>query len=238
MSTKTNCGLIVYKYNHSHKMLKYILVRKKYTYTFINLMLGRYHVGDNYTSIDLSQICKIEKLILMTSSIKTIYLTYFKNPHPYIDVKKHISHMIRKYEKLKLFLLNKSIFSSWWDYLSNLEVMDTTMWEIPKGKKRADESHRECAVREFEEETGYIKPTIFRWINQRTEMVRYNNCNYNTTYYYGKYNRRNMHKKIDIVEVAIARWMTINEISLLNMDKYKKKLLYNYDTYVKKTFFK
>ena len=111
-------------------------------------------------------------------------------------------------------------------------------WGFPKGRKQIYESTRECAEREFEEETGYKKYNLNnRNYNDNNiyieEFLGTNNIKYKHVYYLINMNEDiykptvNKNNKIQYGEVKNVGWFTYNEcIQLMRpYDVAKKEVL-------------
>ena len=98
--------------------------------------------------------------------------------------------------------------------LHNLNIhYEHPEWEFPKGRKNKDEMDLECALREFEEETGISKDklTIFDNIEPVYETINGSNGKqYKIIYYIGvmndneikpTLNEDNIYHKIEISDI-------------------------------------
>ena len=94
---------------------------------------------------------------------------------------------------------------------------ETSEWEFPKGRRNLNESDKECAEREFHEETGYIKDDYTLVLNLKPlteEYVGENKVRYKHVYYVGYL--KNIQKplvlgKDQLSEIKDIRWMTKEE---------------------------
>jgi len=110
-------------------------------------------------------------------------------------------------------------------------------WEIPKGRRRIYENNRECAIREFREETNITKSKYSLYDNTiplTEEYTGINGVRYKHVYYIGY-----VDKDIDIelyidkknkdqyTEIKDIKWFTKEEClnNIRNYDNNKKKII-------------
>lgn len=98
------------------------------------------------------------------------------------------------------------------------------LWEIPKGRKDTlDEPEISCAVREFQEETGLKKaqykiiPDVYRDICVMDRGVRYRG-RYYIAVARDELNLASGFSNSQIEEISECRWMSLNEIRLIDCD--------------------
>jgi 8-oxo-dGTP pyrophosphatase MutT (NUDIX family) len=156
----TSYGIIVFKY--CKQGIKYLMIRRKDSFGYIDFVRGKYslyNLPQLMSSID--QMSIEEKHKLSTQPFERLWSemwgdadnSQFKNEEN-ISKKKH--------ETLKNgFFLENGTFTN----LNNLiELSQTqwteTEWEFPKGRRNQKEKDVECALREFEEETGISKNNL------------------------------------------------------------------------------
>ena len=116
----------------------------------------------------------------------------------------------------------------------------SVIWEIPKGKKEYFESDLQCAVREFREETG-IDKKYYQFIPsfKRTYSFIEEHITYIYTYYIGMYNTKkkitlNMGRESQISESSDIKWMTLDEIKLIDTKMRLQTIITPIFAYIKK----
>ncbi len=146
-------GIILFRYYQN--TLQYLMIRRKNTFGFIDFIRGKY-VQNNYLHLQamFDEMSMEEKEIVMNHSFNSLWQYMWGNRE-----QNHSNEEIssqRKFEQLKtgdevnLQLLVESSKTRWME----------PEWEFPKGRKNYQEKELECALREFEEETGISKNSI------------------------------------------------------------------------------
>jgi ADP-ribose pyrophosphatase YjhB (NUDIX family) len=124
--------------------LKVLLIQRKDTMGYIDLLRGK---NPEYLNVQIDEMIPEELERLRTSDFDTLWdelwndhsSKYYKN-----DKKKCKS----KFDKLNINKVIERDKKSLWTFQE---------FGIPKGRKNLKENFRECAIREFEEETGYSR---------------------------------------------------------------------------------
>ena len=108
-----------------------------------------------------------------------------------------------------------------------------TQWEIPKGRKNFQEKDLECALREFEEETGYSS----KYVNIIENILPFEELFIGSNYksYKHKYYLGYMSETIDILqnyqksEVSKIEWKTVDKCleSIRPYNLEKRNLIIN-----------
>lgn len=138
-----------------------LLVNRKNTYPFMDFVNSNYNTKNLRELISmLDKMTKKEKESIMTS-ISTIpnpdfdviwEKAWYKCCFPYVP---SIFKKLYKFNKKKFFniynnQINKDMLISLIQNSRNVKLE----WEIPKGRKKSNETDHETAIREFEEETN------------------------------------------------------------------------------------
>ena len=151
----TSIGFIVYRINNDNKV-EYLLIRRKDTLGFIDFMRGKYDVNNkSYILNIINEMTISEKEKLLTHDFDTLW-KYLWGENIGIQYRSEES-----VSKNKLSLLRNGIEINKEKYtLKSLINESTSNWEepewgFPKGRRNYKEKDVECALREFQEETGY-----------------------------------------------------------------------------------
>jgi 8-oxo-dGTP pyrophosphatase MutT (NUDIX family) len=134
------------KYEQYNKNIKFLLIKRKYSFNYIDFIRGNYNINDiDNTNLDkiFSLMSKSEIELIKNNDFTKLWNDlWLKNAYK----KKYLDEMIESNKKFN-YLKNSGFFNN---IYSNY---DTTEWEIPKGRKNLNETNLNCAIREFKEET-------------------------------------------------------------------------------------
>lgn len=151
----TSIGIIAFN-NDNVNNIKYLMIQRKDSLAFVDFMRGKYN---------LQNISYLKNLIdLMTIDEKQKILNYNFEQLWYNLWGEYVGHQYKneekfsreKFEELKTGYKIDNIFIS----LKSLINKSNTKWEYPewgfaKGRRNYQENDLTCALREFQEETGY-----------------------------------------------------------------------------------
>ena len=96
----------------------------------------------------------------------------------------------------------------------------TSEWEFPKGRRNQGETNKECAVREFQEETGYVPDDYSLLLNVKPFEEEYtgeNHVRYKHVYYVGYLKNHQKDYSVDlqdkqqVSEIKDIQWFTKSE---------------------------
>jgi 8-oxo-dGTP pyrophosphatase MutT (NUDIX family) len=239
----TSIGVIAFRINISNEV-EYLLIRRKDTLGFIDFLRGKYSLLNKEYIIDmLKQMTYEEKEKLVNYSFDELWkmlwgdnnITKYKNEETtsrdkFNNLLKGITTSNNTTFTLKL-LIDESNESNIWR---------EPEWGFPKGRRNYMEKDYECALREFEEETGYSKDLLNNVNNILPFEEIFTGSNYKS--YKHKYYLGNMpyKKTIDtncfqVSEVSKMEWKTYDEciecIRPYNLEKLN--LLKNIDEILK-----
>ena len=213
----TSLGIIIYKKHQD--TIKYLMIQRKDTLGFVEFMRGKYNLENiEYIYKIFKIMTKEERLSILNNDFDTLWnnLWMNKNINQY---RNEYDTSKKKFNKLKL---GKTIDEE----VITLESINEKVpyvyfepeWGFPKGRRNLKESDLDCAIREFEEETGIIKDDYdlidISPINET--FLGTNNIRYKHIYYIAK-------AKNDILPIIdIDNYEQICEISSINWFDYNE----------------
>jgi len=228
MATKISCGISCVRFNSTSNEYEVLLVKKRYTYAFIEFVLLKFNVNNKLFIINLfNNMTEEEKRLILSMEYGMLYYHAFLRRESDLD----------KYER-NFFMKNKKIFLINFTKELLLDLMANTisielLWEFPKGKNEVNESNLNCAIREFEEETGITKAKYNIMPSIQPVECKFSDNNINYKYYLyvafcsSDFNRR--FKPCIYTEISNIKWYSA---------KIAKYLLPNYLNSVIKTIIK
>ncbi len=237
-------GIILYhKETENSGKCKYriIMVERKDSLSYIEFIRGRYKNPSNHEYIKLlvSRMTEEEKNKLLSKDFDTLW----KELWIHTDT---VNERIQKeYQKSKVIFENikKGIRTESHTYSLGSIIQDSSIkykmneWEIPKGRRKGRENNKDCAIREFREETN-IQPENYQLINNIIPLIEeykgINGVRYKHVYYIGKVQelielKINMENKDQYTEIKNIEWLTEEECyqRIREYDSNKKKIIKN-----------
>ena len=155
-------GLITIRFNKNLQQFEYLMIRRKDSFGFIDFIRGKYQ-PQNIRQVT-QMICQMslsEKQKILNEPFSHLWRQMWGHV-----INKNIQCAEEAFAERKFSAIQKGYY-----YANNLITLndlieeDTTTWketewEFPKGRREINERDLDCAVREFEEETGIAKKHI------------------------------------------------------------------------------
>jgi len=225
-------GMIVFK--HTDNGLQFLMIRRKNSFGYIDFIRGKYSPYNIYQLQNIINEMSIEeKNNILTTSFEELW----KNMWGEITNSQYKNEEMMSQKKMKTIISginsNDNII-----YLNELiERSETnweeTEWEFPKGRRNYKEKDLDCALREFEEETGISSSNLkivenivpFEEIFIGTNHKSYKHKYFLACIKNGDVNLNNF----QINEVSKIEWKTIDECltSIRPYNLEKKELIKN-----------
>jgi 8-oxo-dGTP pyrophosphatase MutT (NUDIX family) len=184
--------------------IQFLMIQRKHTLGFIEFVRGRYKT-DNIDGIIFlfQQMTKEEITKIGSMTFDELWSDFWNDSEKKLLYEKEYIKSKAKFDKLKEQNVEaEEVGLSF--YVKNVNpTWETPEWGFPKGRRNKNETDLECAIREFEEESGlykddymilsHIKPLIEEFIG--TNGIRYRHIYY----------------------VAISRTNTVPKLNLENL---------------------
>jgi len=205
-------GIILYDDTDKND-IKIVLIERKNSISYIEFLRGKYNINSrSYIHLLFSRMSINEKKILLENDFDTLWNNLWVN---FDTINQRIK---REYTQSKI---NFNILKK--DFLEFIKLYDNNYkeneWEIPKGRRSNREQNKDCAIREFQEETN-ISQDMYKIIHNivplSEEYSGINNVNYKHIYYIAKVNNY-IDLKIDpknknqVLEVNSIKWVNKKE---------------------------
>lgn len=230
----------IFKYNNSYigdfeiypiikKFVKFLVISRKSSLGFIEIMRGHYDVNNLDSLINLFEQMYPEEIILIQNNNFDYLWKYVWNITE-IEYDKEFNYCENKFNIIKSKKFIEKCFKNVKSKYSNHE------WGFPKGRRSGKESNLDCAKREFNEETNLNTNQYFLLNNIQhvTEnLIGTNNIKYKHVYYFAICDN-NLEVKIDVnnklqyKEVGNIEWKDYNEVNnLIRNYHLEKKIILN-----------
>ena len=245
---KRSAGIACCRFNGDR--YEVLLIRKRYSHAFAAFVFGQYNANSSQHLIKLfSGMTTAEKLDILSMDFNILwYRIWLKFPgrvpaeeysrDNWLQIYKKKTLLNHIHEKparsmCELYVLKKAKYESSFlvdnggrlmSLMRRAKKSKDALWEIPKGRVMAGESTIECAIREFEEETGASRKMVNLVCDAAAfvDEIKDMGVTYRSTYYAGIANTV-FEPSIDIssatqmVEVDRVNWVSVNELRFLNV---------------------
>jgi 8-oxo-dGTP pyrophosphatase MutT (NUDIX family) len=221
--------------------IEYLMIRRKNSFGYIDFLRGK------YSPYNLSQLKTIidemslhEKEQILTLPFDRLWTEMWGETNIGSNQYKNEENLSKKkFEQLKEGVLIDNINYKLNDIvrLSDTEWCETE-WEFPKGRRNQREKDLDCALREFEEETGILqnKITIIENIMPFEEIfIGSNHKAYKHKYFLALFNTPRDTNAVDelnnfqVTEVSKLEWKTLDKCleSIRPYNLEKKEIIQN-----------
>ena len=227
-------GIIVFR--KVANQIQYLMIRRKDSFGYIDFVRGKY---SPYNSFQLQNIVdemtNDEKNSIMTNEFEELWQKMWGETAR-VQYKNEEQSSHKKYNLIKNgILINDTEILSLNDIIqkSATQWLETE-WEFPKGRRNYKEKDLECALREFEEETGisqYAISVVENILPFEEIFIGTNHKSYKHKYFLAFMND---HPEVNLdnfqeSEVSKIEWKTIDECveSIRPYNLEKKNLIIN-----------
>jgi 8-oxo-dGTP pyrophosphatase MutT (NUDIX family) len=223
----TSYGIIVYR--ESKKDIQYLMIRRKDTFGYIDFIRGKYNPYNLEQLQNIfDEMCILEKERIQSLDFSTLWKTMWGDTTINLQYKNEETSSQKKFEQLKEGIYIDDMFINLTYLIENSKtVWDEPEWEFPKGRRNTNEKDIDCALREFEEETGYSKKdlTIVENLLPFDEIfIGSNHKSYKHRYFLAHMNNQmDLYENFQLTEVSKIEWKTyeqcIDSIRPYNLEK-------------------
>ena len=237
----TSCGIILYKNNkffepvldehgdviNNHERYYFLLIRRKDTLGYVEFLRGKYDEKNE------EYLVKIFKTMTQ-SEIERIKTLDFSQLWNELWSHRNYKQYQVEYEnsKTKFDNLRESKYLNLDSIIEKAEIVFTEKeWGFPKGRRNIKESDYDCAMREFQEETGFQSDeyTILKNIKPVEEIfygsndIRYKHIYYIAECLSERKIKVDPENKYQVKEIGGIEWFNLNDalskIRPYNMEK-------------------
>ena len=235
----TSYGIIAFK--SGLEGVEYLMIRRKNSFGYIDFIRGKYSLYNlNQLKIMIDEMSSKEKEEILTLSFDRLWAEMWGE----INIGSNQYKNEENASKKKFELLKEGVMIDNINYtLDDIVKLSTTdwgetEWEFPKGRRNQREKDLECALREFEEETGISrnKLTIIENLIPFEEMfIGSNHKAYKHKYFLALFNTIHDNDILDeldnfqVTEVSKLEWKTLDKCleSIRPYNLEKKTIIQN-----------
>ena len=250
-----NCGNYGHLYkNCRHPILSYgiilynieggtsniVMVERKDSLSYIEFIRGKYSLINNveYLKLLFNRFSKNELIKVKSEDFDEQWNKLWIHTDTINSrIKREYKKSKDKFNKIKRGIKIKGGDIINIDYLVNSvqKCFPCNEWEIPKGRRKHFENNRECAIREFYEETNINKEKYTLFTNIIPLIEEYqciNGVKYKHVYYIGNIQNKcelviNLKNKDQYTEVKDIKWLSKEEClnKIRSYDEHKQKII-------------
>ena len=228
----TSYGIVLFR--SSPLGLQFLMIRRKDSFGYIDLIRGKYSC-QNIPQIQKSvnEMSIAEKNRLLTEPFSALWKELWGGNNC-MQYRSEENISSKKFENIKSGITISDEKISLEDIINRSNTKwEETEWEFPKGRRNFQEKDLECALREFEEETGYSSKDIVVIENILPFEEIFIGSNHKS--YKHKYFVAYMNETVDTLhnyqksEVSKIEWKSVNEClqSIRPYHLEKKRVIMN-----------
>ena len=208
-------GIISVRRNKSTKKMEYLMIRRKDSLGYVDFLRGKYNPYNDFHLCNIIQEMSNEEIQnILHCNYQTLWNRLWNKNDEKYDRK-----IMEKFNYVKQYKL----------YLFRPTKWTEPEWGFPKGRRNAKENDYDCAIREFEEETGYSRSylTMIKNLGFFEETFTGSNLkSYRHKYYLclANYQHTINEDLFQKSEIGDLKWLTFEEcMSYIRDYNYEKK---------------
>ena len=228
----TSYGIIVFR--SSEKGLQFLMLRRKDSFGYIDFIRGKYSPYNIYQVQNIiNEMSMYEKKRILTEPFSTLWNDMWGETTK-SQYKNEEQTSAKKLDTIRegIFINNEIVTLK--DIVDRSATKwEETEWEFPKGRRNYKEKDLECALREFEEETGILSSRLIIVENIlpfEEIFIGTNHKSYKHKYFLAYMSDvEDYLSNFQITEVSKLEWKTIKECleSIRPYNLEKKELITN-----------
>jgi ADP-ribose pyrophosphatase YjhB (NUDIX family) len=146
--------------SNNNSNLEYLLIRRKHSLGFVDFMRGKYQMNNKEYILSLINKMNMEERKKIIEQEFDELWDYLWGENVGIQYRSEEKISQEKYNTLKSGVFNKVQYDMKSLVEECNEIYEESEWGFPKGRRNYQEKDLTCALREFEEETGYSRNDI------------------------------------------------------------------------------
>ena len=231
----TSYGIILFR--STPNGLRFLMIRRKDSFGYIDFVRGKYCLYDiEHIQHIVNEMSIEEKDRILNEKFETIWhLMWGETTN--IQYKNEEVSSCKRFDSLKNGIMLDCEKTTLSEIIKNSNTKwEETEWEFPKGRRNYQEKDIDCALREFEEETGIsqTKINVIENVVPFEEIfIGTNYKSYKHKYFLAYINENDVDKELlnnfQKAEVSKLEWKTLDEClnSIRPYSLEKKKLITN-----------
>jgi len=233
-----------------HSNFKVVMIERKNSISYIEFLRGKYkdiyNIG--YIKLLMNRCSVEEKRMLCLYDFEKLWNDLWIHTETINSkIKREYKSSKNKFEKLKKGYIHNGETISLESMISeSKEEYVFNEWEIPKGRRNTNENNKECAIREFKEETNISEDKYDLFTNVIPICESYlglNNVRYKHVYYLARIKENcdlyiDENNKEQYTEVKDIKWITKGILldHIRDYDILKQDLLYQFFLFLETSY--
>ena len=232
----TSIGIVVFRIKDN--IPEFLMIRRKDTLGHVDFMRGKYSLNNKeYLLNMLNQMTIYEKESLIKDDFPVLWNKVWGGSIISNQYKNEESNSQEKFNALKKGVLFDNTLVTLDELVEESNKQSSwleTEWGFPKGRRNHKESDYDCALREFNEETGYN----VKYLQNLQNIIPYeeiftgsNYKSYKHKYFimYMSYNNSLLQNEFEKTEVSKMEWKSYEQCiaSIRPYNKEKMRLIKN-----------
>lgn len=223
-------GIIAFRMNGGN--IDYLMIRRKNSFGFIDFVRGKYSLCNMVQITTMfDQMSIYEKEMILTETFETLWCDMWGDTN--VGNNQYKNEEISSKKKFDLLREGINIDNQFYT-LADLVKMSTTSWtetewEFPKGRRNNKEKDLDCALREFEEETGIKQSTltvIENILPFEETFIGTNHKSYKHKYFLAIANGMDEMTNFQTTEVSKVEWKSYDKcLDTIRPYNYEKKMV-------------
>jgi len=223
--------------NSDENNIEFLMIRRKDSFGYIDFVRGKYSPYNiEHIQHIVNEMSIVEKERILSLPFNTLWEQMWGNVSN-IQYKNEEAASAKKYEIIKNGVLIDDVLIKLEDIVNKSDTKWLeTEWEFPKGRRNYQEKDLDCALREFEEETGISSKSISIIENLlpfEELFIGTNHKSYKHKYFLAYMNENNDNQNnlhnYQLTEVSKLDWKAIDKCleSIRPYNLEKKQLIIN-----------
>jgi len=232
----TSIGIVVFRIKENNP--EFLMIRRKDTLGHVDFMRGKYSLNNKeYILNMLNQMTLEEKDSLIQHDFSKLWNKVWGGSMISNQYKSEESNSQEKFNALKMGVMFDNTLVTLKELVEESNKQSSwleTEWGFPKGRRNHKESDYDCALREFNEETGYN----VKYLQNLQNIIPYeeiftgsNYKSYKHKYFimYMSYNNSLLQNEFEKTEVSKMEWKNYEQCmaSIRPYNKEKMRLITN-----------
>jgi len=211
----TSIGIIIFRMSSNNNEFEYLMINRKHSLGFVEFMRGKYPLHNYHYLVNIfNEMSKYELELIRNSSFDELW-KYLWGEQVGIQYRGEEKTSREKFNSLKSGFQTTKVYSLETILDEVTMVWEEPEWGFPKGRRNYQEKDLNCALREFEEETGYLRSDVklihnivpYEEIFTGSNMKSYKH-KYFVGYIDNSINTTNLYQE---TEVSDMKWFTYND---------------------------